>query len=102
VSILGEEHTHVSSQMAGFTDIPDGEDRFYGLDWEAQETGSPIFTGANGWLDCKVYDIYDGGTHHIVVGEVIAAGRNSADGKPLLYFNSGYRQLHVEQEQAEY
>lgn len=102
VSILGEEHAHVSSQMAGFTDIPEGKDRFHGLDWMTQETGSPILADANGWLDCKLHTIYEGGTHKIVLGEVIAAGRKNGENKPLLYFNSSYHQLHREQEQVEY
>jgi len=95
VSILGEDQAALSAQMAGFAELPEGEDRFYGYDWITAETGSLIFSDALAWFDCKLYALYDGGTHKIVVGEVIAAHDMSNDDSPspLVYFNRGYRQI---------
>jgi flavin reductase (DIM6/NTAB) family NADH-FMN oxidoreductase RutF len=95
VSLLGSEHAHVSNQMAGYTEVPTGEDRFYGLDWITQTTGSPIYADAAAWFDCTLYALYAGGTHKIVVGEVVVVGRkkDEEDAHPLLYFSQGYRQL---------
>lgn len=42
-------------------------------------------------LYCKVWKDYDGGDHHILVGEV--ENIKSQDGTPLLYFDRTYRRL---------
>lgn len=96
VSILGDGQSDLSTQMAGFSPIPEGEDRFYGFDWHIAATGSPIYSEAAGWLDCKLHTIYDGSTHKIIVGEVVATGRSEQDTPPLIYFNRGYRQIKPE------
>lgn len=93
VSILGQGQENVSGQMAGFMDVPEGEDRFYGLDWTTAETGSPILKDAVGWLDCTLHARHDGGTHKIVLGQVAATAQPHPDHPPLLYYNRGYRQL---------
>lgn len=93
VSILGEKDSHVSSQLAGFAAVPEGEDRFYNLDFFTKETGSPIYSHSLGWMDCKLHALYEGGTHHIVVGEVIATATQTDSPDPLLYFNRNYRTL---------
>jgi len=93
VSVLSQGQENVSGQMAGFVDVPDGEDRFFGLDWTTAETGSPILADAVGWLDCTLHAIYDGGTHKIVLGQVQATNQPHPDQPPLLYYDRGYRQL---------
>ena len=40
------------------------------------ETGAPIFDEAAAWIDCKVRQAIDLGTHTLFVGEVVAAGVN--------------------------
>ncbi|MEL6268361.1 MAG: flavin reductase family protein [Chloroflexota bacterium] len=100
VSILGEPHAGLSGQMAGFKDVPEGEDRFYGYEWFSQETGSPILTDASAWFDCKIHAVHESGTHSIIVGEVIATGRQEYDPDPLLYYNRGYRQIITPDESA--
>jgi 3-hydroxy-9,10-secoandrosta-1,3,5(10)-triene-9,17-dione monooxygenase reductase component len=97
VSILGKGQDPVSNQMAGYAPVPEGEDRFYGYDWFNAETQAPIYKDAIGWLDCSLHAIYDGGTHKIVLGEVLETGNKlTADPDPLLYFNRGYRDLFTE------
>ncbi len=100
VSVLGEHDTDLSAQMAGYKDVPPGEDRFYGYDWTSHTTGSPVFAGSNAWFDCTLHAVHDGGTHKIVVGQVVAVGRKPADAVPLLYFNRGYPQLATRTENA--
>jgi flavin reductase (DIM6/NTAB) family NADH-FMN oxidoreductase RutF len=98
VSILGEPHANLSGQMAGYGEVREGEDRFYGYEWFTQETHSPILKDASAWFDCKIHAVNDGGTHKIIVGEVVATGRQDHDPAPLLYFNRGYRQITTPEE----
>ena len=93
VSILGEDQAELSAQFAGYTELPEGADRFYNVETFQKETGSPLLTSAIGWLDCKCYGIQDGGTHLIFVGEVLATGRKDDPIWPLVYHNRAYRQF---------
>lgn len=95
VSMLGEQHREISDLFAGFgPELPQEANRFDGLALEYALTGSPILSDAMGWLDCKLHAVYDGSTHHIFVGEVVAASGASDDIKqPLLYYNRAYRKL---------
>lgn len=96
VSVLGKDDEKVSGQMAGFGDVPEGEDRFYGIDWTTAQTGSLIYKNAIGWMDCKLHAVHDGGTHKIIVGEVLAAGTAADTPAPLVYHNRGYRQISTD------
>ncbi len=95
VSMLGEQHLEISNLFAGFgPEMSPEANRFDGLAVEYAVTGSPILSDAMGWLDCKLHAVYDGSTHHIFVGEVVAAsGSGEAIQQPLLYYNRAYRQL---------
>ena len=93
VSLLGTEQGTISNQMAGFGDVPDGQDRFHGLSWTTKTTGSPILADSVGWLDCELHAMHDGGTHKIVVGRVLDVGSTN-DELPLVYFNQRYYNLH--------
>ena len=37
-------------------------------------TGAPIFTEAVAYLDCRVWQIVECGTHDLFIGEVVDAG----------------------------
>lgn len=93
ISILAEGQQDVSGQMAGYIQPPEGKDRFEGLAWQTAQTGSLIYADALAWLDCKLHAIHDGGTHKIIVGEVVSAGKRTEEAPPLMYFNRAYRQL---------
>jgi flavin reductase (DIM6/NTAB) family NADH-FMN oxidoreductase RutF len=93
VSILGESQEAASAQFAGFAELPEGEDRFYQMDTFTGQSGILLLSDAIAWLECNVYATYDGGTHHIFVGEVTAADRKDDPVLPLVYHNRGYRPL---------
>ncbi len=95
VSILSTEQAHLSMRFAGMDpDFPAGLDRFSGVPTHTAITRSPLLSQALGWLDCKVWAVYDGSTHHIFVGEVAAAALNqTTPHEPLLYYNRAYRRL---------
>lgn len=67
------------------------EERFDGLSYRAERTGSPILDDALAWLDCRIRDVHDGGDHSIVVGEVLACA--AREGEPLLFFRGEYRRM---------
>ena len=72
-----------------------GDDRFGATRWSCAEGGAPILEESLGVFECERYALYDGGDHHILVGQVVKA---SFDGglDPLLYFRGRYRRLHFD------
>ena len=69
-----------------------GEDRFDNVDWYAGETGMPLISGALATMECTVFQRFESGDHTVLIGEVVSAIRH--EGRPLLYFSSGYRNLN--------
>lgn len=69
---------------------PGVEDRFADIEVSTAVTDSPILPNVLCWLDCRVWQVYDGGDHLIVVGEVLATDASGAD-TPLLYHNRLWR-----------
>ncbi|RIK52151.1 MAG: flavin reductase [Chloroflexi bacterium] len=90
VNILNDDQLGWGMLFAGM--LPEVDDRFAGIDWRVEVTGSPILPGVLAWLDCRVVHAYDGGDHTIFVGEVEATGTH-AIGAPLLYYNRQWRKL---------
>jgi flavin reductase (DIM6/NTAB) family NADH-FMN oxidoreductase RutF len=89
VNILGQDQMELSNRFAWLKD----EDRFADGQWTTAATGAPILMNALAWLDCTVYSRFAAGSHTIYIGEVQASGVPRPDGKPLVYWNRGYRQL---------
>ena len=83
VNVLAADHSHHSRNFAR------GGDRFAGVSWSPAPSGSPVLKGVSAWIDCTLYDEYDGGDHSIVVGRVRALG-SDADRPPLLYYRGAY------------
>jgi flavin reductase (DIM6/NTAB) family NADH-FMN oxidoreductase RutF len=97
ISILGEDHAYISDRFAGRVPLLDHEDRFDGVPFTTAVTGSPILTEALAWLDCRVETTYDGNTHWIVIGQVLAAGSGESEA-PLVYYDRNYRSLMLQTE----
>lgn len=89
VHILHTGMAEVSDRCAGFR----GEEGHWLVDvpTRAELTGAPILQQALAWMDCSLWQAYEGGDHTIYVGEIRAGG--AAEGEPLLWFNRGYRRL---------
>lgn len=90
ISILSSEQAELSKQFAGFATLPEGADRFYGVNLLTAQTGAPLLADAAAWMDCKLVTIHNAGpSSRIIVGEVLATRQQ--DGKlPLIYHNRGY------------
>lgn len=84
INILNRDQAHWGLLFAGL--IPDVTDRFAGIACTTAQTGSPILPDVSGWLDCRVWNTYDGGDHLIFVGEMLT-GSTFPDRPPLLYYN---------------
>jgi flavin reductase (DIM6/NTAB) family NADH-FMN oxidoreductase RutF len=100
VNILGDDQAYLSDRFSGRIPLADGEDRFDSVATSAAVTGAPILTNSLAWVDCRVQAVHDGGTHWIVVGEVVATDHRAENQAPLVYFDRAYRALTLEQQQA--
>ncbi|HEY6329705.1 MAG TPA: flavin reductase family protein [Blastocatellia bacterium] len=86
VNILSEHQEVVSRRFAS-----KGVDRFDGIGYKKGAAGSPLLDDVIAHMECVVRQCYSGGDHTIFVGEVESA--ETADGKPLAYFQGGYSRL---------
>jgi flavin reductase (DIM6/NTAB) family NADH-FMN oxidoreductase RutF len=86
INVLAE-HQHVLSAHFARS----GYDRFDGVNWCPGSTGVPLLPGTVSTMECEVHQILDVGDHAILIGEVLHA--TCTEGKPLVYFASGYREL---------
>jgi flavin reductase (DIM6/NTAB) family NADH-FMN oxidoreductase RutF len=82
-------------QPASITFSTRVEDRFGCTPWSTGEAGAPILKDSLGVFECENYAVYDGGDHHILVGQVVKASFD-ASLDPLLYFRGSYRRLHFD------
>ena len=71
------------------------EDRFGTTPWSCGEAGAPLLAESLGVFECRRFAVYDGGDHHILVGEVVKASFDQAL-DPLLFFRGRYRRLHFD------
>ena len=99
VSILHTDQSYLSDRFSGRIVLAPGEDRFDGVSISQGKGGSPVLTDAIAWLDCRLHAQYDGETHWIFVGEVVATQRRLTDNAPLIYFDRDYRALALQPEQ---
>lgn len=90
VNVLAKDQMEVARRFAGM--VKDVEDRFEGESWTIAETGVSLLDSALGWVDCRVLYEYEGGSHTIFVGEVVAA-HNARRSAPLLYHSRGWGQF---------
>ena len=86
VSVLSADQQEISNRFAAR-----GENRFHHTGWHAAKSGVPLIDGALATFDCEATQIVEAGDHSIFIGKVKAL--TVADGRPLIYFQSGYREL---------
>jgi flavin reductase (DIM6/NTAB) family NADH-FMN oxidoreductase RutF len=91
VNVLSQSQADLSDRFAGRHRHSE-HDRFAGLEWAIAVTGAPILKGTQAYLDCKLLNIFDGGTHSLCLGEVVGAHIDEAQG-PLVFFRSHYMGL---------
>lgn len=53
----------------------------------------PCFQGSLAYVECNTYNIYEGGDHSIIVGEVIELDQINQNSQPLIYFKRSYHRI---------
>lgn len=88
VHVLAEDQVFVSERFA----IPDltGRQQFDGIDTSEHESGLPVIRGTTLVLWCRVHNVFPAGDHSLIIG-LVQATVESADKRPLVYFDKGYR-----------
>jgi flavin reductase (DIM6/NTAB) family NADH-FMN oxidoreductase RutF len=86
INILAEHQEDLSRRFSSSSG-----DHFLDLEWHAGASGAPLLEGVLAQLECSVVRTFEAGDHTVLIGEVRLAGYG--EGKPLLYFDSGYRQV---------
>ncbi|WP_283194570.1 flavin reductase [Rhizobium sp. AN80A] len=89
VNTLSHAHEELSRRFGGKTPV---RERFEGASWSSLATGAPALDDALISLDCKVKSVSDGGTHDILICEVVAI-RESEGGRALIYFDRRYHTI---------
>jgi 3-hydroxy-9,10-secoandrosta-1,3,5(10)-triene-9,17-dione monooxygenase reductase component len=84
VNVLAADHQELS---VGFS--RSGVDKFAGVPWQSAPSGAPILDGVSAWIDCALWNEYDGGDHTIAIGLVSDLGADPAR-LPLLYYRGRY------------
>ena len=85
LNVLTADQEKLARVFAGEGDL-EMEERFALGDWTQLETGVPTLNGARTVLDCVVVDVQQVHTHHVIFGEVVAAGPAN-EGDALVYLD---------------
>jgi flavin reductase (DIM6/NTAB) family NADH-FMN oxidoreductase RutF len=94
INVLSEEQRKISEHYALADRDPDRAEKDTGARFDRTQHGTPVLHGALAYLECRLQTAQDAGDHTIFIAEVediVVRG-----GKPLLYFESGYRALGPE------
>jgi len=65
-------------------------DKFEGVTIHDGRLGVPVLEGILAALECRVEEIYPGGDHQIILGELVHGTRLDPEATPLLYLNGRY------------
>lgn len=84
VNVLSENQVAISNKFAGR-----GEDKFKDVTYGAGLGGAPLFEGCGAQFECKTWNVYEGGDHLIIVGEVQKYTHNDSL-TPLVFSGGSY------------
>lgn len=84
VNVLSESQVATSNKFAGR-----GEDKFKDVSYTKGLGGAPLLEGCGAQFECKTWNVYDGGDHLIIVGEVMAYHHDNAL-TPLVFSRGSY------------
>jgi len=82
INVLGKDQVDVSNRFAGH-----GEDKYKDISFSQGIGGSPLLDGCAAQFECKTWNVYEGGDHIIMIGEVLNYCHN--DGTYPLIFSRG-------------
>ncbi|MEP4892550.1 MAG: flavin reductase [Aliiglaciecola sp.] len=82
INVLSENQVETSNKFAGR-----GEDKFKDVSFSEGLGGAPLLEGCGAQFECKTWNVYEGGDHLIIVGEVLKY--NHDDSLTPLAFSRG-------------
>ncbi len=85
INFLAREQEEISRRFAHRR-----PDKFQGVPTYNGRLGAPVLEGVLAALECRVEEVYPGGDHQIVLGELVHGTRHNADASPLIYFDGQY------------
>ncbi len=87
VNVLSTEQEGIAMSFAR-----SGGPKFDGVEWTAAtSTGAPVIVGSQAWVECQVWQTYDGGDHEIVAAHVASLGASAdPNSHPLVFFRSKF------------
>jgi flavin reductase (DIM6/NTAB) family NADH-FMN oxidoreductase RutF len=91
VNTLTDEDIRVAEAFAGRTELL-GQNRFSVGRWATLVTGAPLLATSLVAFDCRVSDARQVGTHHVIIGEVVAV-HLGANRPGLVYRGRAYHRL---------
>jgi flavin reductase (DIM6/NTAB) family NADH-FMN oxidoreductase RutF len=96
INVLSENQRAISEHYARPDRDPALAESEAGARFDRTAHGTPALHGALAYLECRLQSAQDAGDHTIFIAEVEDVVVRS--GKPLLYFQSGYRAIGPELE----
>lgn len=82
INVLANDQVDISNRFARR-----GEDKFVGIECSEGIGKSPRIAGAVACFECRTWNVYEGGDHHIIVGEVVDF--NYDENRNSLVFHNG-------------
>ena len=89
VNVLAAADQALADDFAGRTGLH-REQRFGRGDWLTLATGAPVLASAISAFDCRIAEVRDVATHHVIIGAVEAV-RTGPEYPSLAYHNRAYR-----------
>jgi flavin reductase (DIM6/NTAB) family NADH-FMN oxidoreductase RutF/DNA-binding MarR family transcriptional regulator len=84
VNVLSESQVATSNRFAGR-----GEDKFKGLSYCKGLGNAPLLESCGAQFECRTWNVYDGGDHLIIVGEVLKYDHDNSL-TPLVFSRGSY------------
>jgi flavin reductase len=87
INVLTDDHMHLAGKFAGSEQ--DMALRYASANWVSMASGMPALADAIVNFDCEMESVQQVGTHHIMIGRIVAL-RQRSDGRALLYMDRSY------------
>lgn len=84
VNVLSEDQQNISAEFGRRGGL-----KFGVGEWSLSPLGNPLLHGGSVWIDCTVANVYEGGDHWIIVGNIQGIGKREA-AHPLVYHRGSY------------
>lgn len=88
VNMLAENQQDMSNRFS-----QKNIDPWEGLPTETSQNGVPLLQGCLAYLECQTHDLFEGGDHIIITGDVKNVLMGDESLPPLLYFRGAYANI---------